>query len=313
MKNCICIISGPTASGKTAKSIALAKKFSGEIINFDSLLLYKELNIGTAKPSIEEQMNVPHHLIGSHSIKEPINAAQYIKEAIPLIQNLHAQKKIVYLVGGSGFYLQALLFGMYDSQTSNPLVLQRSQDLYDKEGIEPFIQILKINDNESYNLYHPNDHYRIRRAVEHFWTTNQPMFKARINMDDKKKNAPYVKLNWHIFHAYLDLPKEVHFKIIQERTQNMIHKGLILEVQNLLKQGYTGTEKPMQSIGYKEVVDFLEGKYSTQKEMMDRINISTRQLAKSQRTWFKKWDKSQYNPITDSKKLILDFENYLNQ
>jgi tRNA dimethylallyltransferase len=118
MKNIICVISGPTASGKTSTSISLAKKFGGEIVNFDSLLFYKEITIGTAKPTEEEKDGVPHHFVNCESVNNPINAADFSKLAISKINELHSQKKIVYLVGGSGFYLQAVLKGMYDSQTT---------------------------------------------------------------------------------------------------------------------------------------------------------------------------------------------------
>lgn len=311
MNNVICIISGPTASGKTSTSIELAKKFGGEIVNFDSLLFYKELNIGTAKPSIEEQQNIKHHMLDTHSIKTPINAADYIKLALPIIKKLHQENKIVYLVGGSGFYLQALLFGMFPSNTSSDLVLEKSEKLYQSQGIEPFVEILKLNDFDSYQKYHYNDHYRIRRAVEHFWSTGTPFSQSRNQMQTQKLTGPIFDLKWNVFHAYLDIDKEAHWKIIQARTEQMIKSGLIEEVKNLIIAGYTGEEKPLMSIGYKEAQDFLNSKLNTLEELSEKISIATRQLAKSQRTWFKKQQKVEYNPLRDKEKLILDFEKFL--
>src|SRR5690606_31489597 len=127
-------------------AIELARQFGGEIVNFDSLLLYREINIGTAKPTEEEQKLVPHHMIDVSSIAHPLNASEYANQARPLVENLLDAGKLVYLVGGSGFYLQALLKGMYDSPTTPTDVLERSNLLYEREGIAPFREILKEHD-----------------------------------------------------------------------------------------------------------------------------------------------------------------------
>ena len=139
----VIIVSGPTATGKTDVSIQLAKTFGGEIVNFDSLLLYKEINIGTAKPTAKEQRMVPHHMVDVRSISQPMNAADYAREAYPIVERLLKEKKIVYLTGGSGFYLQALLKGMYDSPTTPIAISQKSDKLYEAEGITPFLKILE--------------------------------------------------------------------------------------------------------------------------------------------------------------------------
>ena len=311
MKNIICIISGPTASGKTSTSISLAKHFGGEVVNFDSLLFYKEITIGTAKPSIEEQDSVIHHMINCHNINKPINAADYLKEALPIIKNIHKDNKIVYLVGGSGFYLQALLHGMYDSVTTPVEIVDKSNELFAQKGISPFLDLLAEYDIKSRNRYHDNDHYRIRRAVEHFWTTGNKFSDSRDQMQEKKKNSPSIDLNWNIFHCYLDLDKEEHFKIIQKRTKTMLKNGLLNEAQSLLEQGFNGLEKPFLSIGYNEVFGYINGVYATLKEMEERINISTRQLAKSQRTWFNKVEKQQFDPITDQELIQTEFSDFI--
>lgn len=312
MNNVICIVSGPTASGKTSTSIELAKQFGGQIVNFDSLLFYKELNIGTAKPTEKEKQNVIHHMVDSHSIKDAINAADYIKLALPIIKELHKKNEIVYLVGGSGFYLQALLYGMFPSTTSPKEVLEKSNQLYKEKGIEPFIEILKQNDKKSFEKYHANDHYRVRRAVEHFWTTATAFSESREQMSTQRLKGPVYDLNWNVFHAYLDINKEDHWKLIEKRTDQMLENGLIEEVSNLLNSGFSGTEKPLMSIGYKETQEYLSKELNSLKELSDKISIATRQLAKSQRTWFKKQEKNQYNPLTDMYKIKQDFENFLN-
>ncbi len=284
----VIIVSGPTASGKTDLSIALAIKYGGEIVNFDSLLLYQELNIGTAKPTPEERSFVPHHMIDVRSIRNPMNAADYARTAIEEINRIHERGLVVYLVGGSGFYLQAVLKGMYDSPTTPNEIREKSNHLYSQAGIAPFIEILKDCDPLSFKRYHENDHYRVRRAVEHWWAHGTALSSEREKKDEENKEIPESIHNWEILHIHLDLPKEEHLKIIERRTDKMICEGLQSEVEKLLESGFSGLEKPLQSIGYKEMLDLRFGVYKSIRECRDRILISTWQLAKSQRTWFKK-------------------------
>tara|TARA_Y100000780_G_scaffold226709_1_gene241319 strand:- start:142817 stop:143761 length:945 start_codon:yes stop_codon:yes gene_type:complete len=314
MKNIVCIISGPTASGKTDTSIKLCNRLKeAEIVNFDSLLFYKELNIGTAKPTIEEMGACPHHMIDIRSAKEPINAADYEKMALPIIQDIHSRDKAVILTGGSGFYLQALLYGMFESETVKPEIRERSNKLYTDQGIGPFLEILKENDHDSFKQYHENDHYRIRRAVEHWWTVGTKFSLERDRMmSQRETNSNFNKLGWNLFHIYLNPPKDEHFEIIQKRTNSMLESGLVNEVKDLLDNGFTGREKPLLSIGYKETSMFLQGQLN-EDELRERINISTRQLAKAQRTWFKKVEKNEYNPLVDQEQIISDFEIFLNR
>jgi tRNA dimethylallyltransferase len=305
--NKVVIISGPTASGKTQLSIELAKKYNGVIVNFDSLLFYKELLIGTARPTEEEMDGVPHYLVGTQSAHSPLNANQYMKLALPLIQDLLKQNKLVFLVGGSGFYLQALLHGMYEDKSSSEDVLRRSEELYQKEGISAFREILKEHDPINYERLHENDHYRIRRAVEYFWTTNRPFSEAKIKHEEEKNhesNNDNIH-GWSTLHLYLNIPKEQHYPIILKRTEKMFQQGLVTEVQNLLQAGFTGLEKPLQSIGYKEVLLYLEGKISLE-QCKEDIFISTRQLAKSQRTWFNRIsNKIEINPLEGASSLFV--------
>lgn len=309
----VIIISGPTASGKTQTSIELAKKFGGEIINFDSLLLYREIVIGTAKPTLEEQSNIPHHMLDVSSISHPLNASEYAKMALPIVNRLLCEGKLVFLVGGSGFYLQALLKGMYDSPTTPSEVIKRSDELYEKEGIEPFLDILKQHDFKSFERYHANDHYRVRRAVEHWWSHDTPLGDMRDKKDEENLQLDESNIHgWKLLHLFLDLPKSEHLEVIQKRTSKMLQNGLIDEVKELLTKGHTGNEKPLQSIGYKETIDHLNGVHKTLEECEERIVISTRQLAKSQRTWFNR-DKSKmiFHPLNDKDALLLAVQTFL--
>lgn len=309
----VIVISGPTASGKTDLAIELAQKFGGEIVNFDSLLLYKEINIGTAKPTQEEQKAIPHHMIDVRSISHAMNAADYSREALPIVHKLLHDKKLVYLVGGSGFYLQALLKGMYDSPTTPAEITQKSDELYEKEGITPFLEILKTHDQKSFERYHSNDHYRVRRAVEHWWTTGSPLSAAREEKDHSNEKLEASNIHgWDLLHIYLNVPKEEHLKIIERRTDKMLNAGLIEEVKSLLQRGFTGDEKPLQSIGYKETLDLISGNFKSVDESRERIIISTRQLAKSQRTWFNRDpQKLTFNPLSDKDSILKAVEDFL--
>lgn len=306
------VISGPTATGKTDTSIRLARELGGEIVNFDSLLLYKEITIGTAKPTKEEQGRVPHHMIDVASIAQPLNAAAYAKMALPLIEKLHKENKLVYLVGGSGFYLQALLNGMYDSPTTPIEITEKSDSLYISEGIAPFLEILKNADPASFNRYHENDHYRVRRAVEHFWSTGSRLSEARVLKDQDNQNRQESNIHgWDVLHIHLDVPKEEHLEIIKKRSEKMLSTGLLQEVKELLDQGFTGLEKPLQSIGYKEVVELLKGSFENEAQCLERIVISTRQLAKSQRTWFNRVaGKTNFHPLTDQAAILKKARNF---
>lgn len=310
----VVIISGPTASGKTEISIDLAKKFGGEIVNFDSLLLYMEINIGTAKPTLTERSVIPHHMIDVRSISDPMNAADYAREALPIVNRLLSENKIVYLVGGSGFYLQALIKGMYDSPSTPSDILERSEKLYQDEGIKPFLEILKQNDRKSFERYHENDHYRIRRAAEHWWSNGTALSEERERKDESNQNLEGTSIHgWDILHIHLDMPKEEHLKIIEKRTDKMIANGLYDEVKDLLKKGFSGLEKPLQSIGYKEILDLHFGVYKSITECRERIIISTRQLAKSQRTWFKRdHGKTTFHPLLDRQKIESTVKDFLN-
>ncbi len=228
-----------------------------------------------------------------------MNAADYAREAHRIVENLLNEKKLVYLTGGSGFYLQALIKGMYDSPTTPKEISKKSDELYQNLGISPFLKILEEHDKKSWSRYHQNDHYRIRRAVEHWWTTGTPLSLVREEKDSLNLRLQHATVHdWEILHLYLDIPKLEHLQMIERRTDRMIQMGLIEETRVLLSQGFSGKEKPLQSIGYKESVDYLNGAYKSLAECRERIIISTRQLAKSQRTWFNRDGfKEQYNPL----------------
>ena len=313
--NKLIIISGPTASGKTKTSIDLAEKIIGQlkiptvIVNFDSLLFYKEISIGSAKPTLAEQKNIEHFMIDIESIKSPMNVANFIDIGEQLIKKLFVQGKCVILVGGSAFYLRALLKGMYESVTPSKELKAKFEGL----EVEAIINYLQLNDPESLINLHPNDHYRLVQAALHSETTGTKIPAQKKLLD---KLSPYdfseIVHPWEILHLYLDLPKDQHFEIIKNRTEKMFDDGLMEEIEGLVQLGFNLEEKGLRSVGYKEAIEWRNGLFASREECIERIAISTRQLAKSQRTFFNKiTPKSNFNPLTDQEKIFTDVELFL--
>jgi tRNA dimethylallyltransferase len=307
------IISGATATGKTGLSIELAKKVSAElsqpveIVNFDSLYFYKELNIGTAKPTSEEMSGVPHHLIDIISAKEDFNTSHFVEVAEQLIEQKLSAGTHLILTGGSAFYLRALIKGMYESQTIDESIKNEASELMAKEGISPIRDYLSQHDPESYEKLHENDHYRLIRAYEHHRMTGNPISEQKDQFDELN---PYdfsvnKRPEWNFIHFYLEIEKEKHLEIIKKRTHQIFNSGLIDEVKSLSDSGYAAELKPLKSIGYKEAFSYLSNEFSSLAECQERVMISTRQLAKSQKTFFKKiTPKVSINPLTDANKLF---------
>ena len=315
----VVLVLGPTASGKTAISIETAKLLSprAEIVNFDSLYFYKELNIGTAKPTLEEMEGIPHHLISICSIKDEMNAAYFVKEAEQAINNLLEDGKIPLLVGGSAFYVRALLKGMYPQESTFDKENSRKKldSLLKTHGISFFVKELEQHDPLILKKLHCNDHYRIMRAYEYYLETGKPISSSKTTFDESNPYDFSTNIhNWNTFQIYLDMPRDEHFCYIEKRAREMLQLGLVEEVEKLLATGSSGQEKALNSIGYKESQQFLNGTIKSKEALIERIAISTRQLAKSQRTFFKKISpKCEYHPIHDRKKITEDVLNFINK
>lgn len=312
---------GPTASGKTGLAIAMAKAILQElsrsvsIINFDSLLFYKGLDIGTAKPTLQERQGVPHYMIDVADPKDPLNAADYCHQALELINKL-PDNEVIFLVGGSGFYLRALIKGMFEEDQLDRAMQSKAQEYLETHGPELLWQRLKECDPESATLLHPNDHYRVTRAYDYFLMTGRPISTQRRKLQEQ---GPYdftqtIHTDWRCLHLYLDLEKDKHLEIIQKRTWSMLEKGILQEVNDLMGQGLSGEERPLNSIGYKEAQERLKGVIKSDQEYVEKVVISTRQLAKAQRTFFKKIKgKNTYNSLTDSSIIKEDIFNFLKE
>lgn len=286
------IILGPTASGKTSISIKLAKLLNTEIINADSMQVYKQLNIGTAKPSLAEQNGIKHHLLDIVDPKENFSVEQYKSLAMPIIKNLIKNKKTPIIVGGTGFYIESLINNYsYGKSIKDESVRQKYNNLATEFGNEYVYNILKEIDPISSEKIHSNDLKRVIRAIEIFETTGirkSEIDKNSTNMQSEI-NPLIITLNWN---------REELYSRINNRVDIMLKNGLLAEVESLLKSGITLNNQCMQGIGYKELVSYLNNEFSLV-QATELIKQSTRRYAKRQITWFKRIESAKWFNLSE--------------
>jgi tRNA dimethylallyltransferase len=274
----IIIICGPTGIGKTAVAIDLAKHFNGQIIGADSMQIYKYMDIGTAKPGVEEQTQVIHHMVDIVEPDESFDAARYAERARQKIIELDDRRITPFVVGGTGLYIKALLYGLFDEKVLDPEIRERLKAEADARGIQCLYERLGRQDPETANRLHPNDTYRILRALEVIEATGQAIS------------------NHHKKHGFLEQPftplkigLEMHrtrlYERINRRVDAMISAGFLDEVKSLIARGYSADLKTMQSIGYRHMLDFIEGRLSWA-ECVRTLKRDHRRYAKRQLTWF---------------------------
>ncbi|MGC8810140.1 MAG: tRNA (adenosine(37)-N6)-dimethylallyltransferase MiaA [bacterium] len=275
----IITIVGPTATGKSVLGIHLAQKFHGEIINADSMQIYRGLDIGTAKPSREEQALVPHHLIDFLDLNQTYSAAKFREQADEIIRKLHKDKIPIFVVGGTGLYLKVLTKGLFHGPEANFELRQQLKKRLVQEGSQVLHKELASIDPEAASKIHPRDHLRLIRALEVVYQTNRPL--SSLHREHGFQERPYQVLKIGLF-----LPKEELFRRIEIRIEAMLQKGWIEEVKNLLAQGYSQEIKPFQAIGYKQIIMYLSGQIDFA-EMVRLIRRETKAYAKRQITWFR--------------------------
>lgn len=300
------IISGPTAVGKTELSIELAKKINGEIISADSMQVYKGLDIGTAKISREEQQNIPHYLIDEYDPQEEFNVYEFQKKAKEYIELIYKKNKIPIIVGGTGFYIQSVLYDIDFSTESNDkkyrLYLEK---LAAEHGNLYLHTMLKEVDLDAANEIHPNNVKRVIRALEYNYETGNLI--SSHNQIQKQKTSPY---NFAYF--VLNRNRDTIYRRINSRVDVMIDSGLIDEVSSLINRGLNENLVSMQGLGYKEIIQYIKGEISKE-EAIERIKKNTRHFAKRQLTWFKRerdvcWiDYENFNTFDDMLDKMIDY------
>ena len=282
MKEQVVVICGPTASGKTSLGIKLAKKIEGEIVSCDSMQIYKDMTIGTAKPTDEELKEAKHYLVDFVMPNERYSVAEYKKDAEYTIEQIIKSGKKPIIVGGTGLYLNSLVYGIdYPNIETDLNYRQELEDRVNKEGLENLYKEANKIDSKAMEKISSNDKKRILRILEIYHSTGKT--KTQLE-EDSRKNGP--KYDYKIF--VLNMDREKLYDRINKRVDIMIEDGLIDEVKQLLKK-YKEFPTAMQGLGYKEVVEYLENKL-TKVEMIEKIKQETRRYAKRQITWFKSYE-----------------------
>ena len=296
----ILIISGPTAVGKTEISVEVAKRINGEVVNADSMQVYRGMDIGTAKITKEEMCGVPHHLFDIVEPTDSFDVAEYKRRAKACIEEIFQRDHTPILVGGTGFYIQAVLKDIdFDEGDPDPAIRERFQKIANEEGPDRLYDMLKSIDPEAAVAIHPNNIKRVIRALEYHEQTGKLI--SDHNREQSLKPSPYDHL-----YAVLTLPREILYDRIDKRVDLMMESGLIDEVRSLIDRGVPRNSTAMQALGYKEIIPYLDGEYDLD-EAIRILKRDTRHFAKRQLTWFKRepasvyFDKSKY---TDNSSLI---------
>lgn len=277
----VIVIAGPTASGKTSLSIELAKKINGEIVSSDSMQIYKDMNIGTAKPTTEEMDGIQHYLIDFVSPDKRYSVADFKRDAEIAIDNILKKGKVPIVVGGTGLYIDTLIYGIeypeieFDEEYREELM--RIAD--SEEGLESLYEEAKNIDKDAIEKISPNDKKRITRILEVYKATGKT--KTELERISRENGVRY---DYKVFAINMD--REKLYERINLRVDLMLEQGLLEEVENLIKK-YKEFPTAMQGLGYKEVVEFFDGKL-TKDEMIDKIKQESRRYAKRQLTWFRK-------------------------
>ena len=279
-KDKVIVICGPTASGKTALSIELAKKVNGEIISCDSMQIYKDMNIGTAKPTIEEMQGIKHYLLDFVSPNERYSVADFKKDAKNAIKEILSKGKVPIIVGGTGLYLDSLIYEIeYQNIEFDENYRKKLEQEVEEKGLEELYDKAKKIDPVAIEKISKNDKKRILRILEIYHATGKNKTEQEI---ESRKNE--VEYDYKVYAISWD--REELYARINKRVDLMIEQGLIDEVKNIL-QKYEQFPTAMQGLGYKEVVDYLKGN-CTKQEMIEKIKMETRRYAKRQMTWFRK-------------------------
>lgn len=277
MKNkYLIVIAGPTASGKTRAGIELAQRFGSEIISADSRQIYREMRIGTAVPSDEQLRTVRHHFIRCISIKERYNASRYESDVLSMLEDLFRKYDHIFLVGGSGLYIDAVCQGIDDFPETDTSLREELEDLFRNEGIEGLRNQLKLLDPVSYSRIDLKNHKRIQKALEITITTGKP-YSSFLTGEKKER---YFK----IIYIGLYMKREKLYKNINERVLNMMENGLEEEARKLFP---LRAFNALNTVGYKELFSFFEGSKSRE-EAITEIQANTRKYARKQLTWFRK-------------------------
>lgn len=280
-KKPLIILTGPTAVGKTALSIALAKKINGEMISADSMQVYRGMDVGTAKIMPDEMEGIPHHLIDVLDPKDSFDVVTFQTMAKKALDEIYAKGKIPIVVGGTGFYIQALLYDIDFSENDGDDAYRKElTELLEKNGADYLYEMLRKVDPASCEIIHKNNHKRVIRALEFYHQTGQPI--SEHNEEQSQRNSPY-----NFLYFVLNDDRQKLYDRIELRIDKMVDDGLLDEVKQLKENGCKRGMVSMEGLGYKEILDYLDGK-CTLEDALYILKRDTRHFAKRQITWFKR-------------------------
>ncbi len=278
----VVVIVGPTASGKSALAVELAKAVDGEVVSADSMQVYRHFDIGTAKPTSSEMQGVPHHMIDIIEPDEPFSVSDYREQAMAAIRDILQRRKRVILCGGTGLYIRALTRGLVDTPKGDSRLREELRQKLEDEGPEALHEQLKKLDHAAAQSIHPNNMVRVIRAIE------VAMLSGR-KLSDYQAAHKFADTHFDLMMLGIDVPRESLYAKIESRVDEMISGGLVEEVKSLLERGYGRELKPMRSVGYKEIcAHLIDG--LPQAVAVELIKRDSRRYAKRQMTWFRKED-----------------------
>ncbi len=279
----VVVVTGPTGSGKSSIAIELAERFNGEIVNADLMQVFRSMDIGTAKPSVEERSRVPHHLFDIVDPDEPYSAGRYAKEARAAAESIHARGHVVFLTGGTGLYIRAFLDGLIETENVDPGLRKRlegEQARAAEEGDPTRLhRRLTEFDAKAAAKIHPNDVRRTVRALEILEQSGERASSVR-------EAHGFSDRPFRVLHLCIDPGREALTKRIEERADAMIEAGLLREVRGLRDRGYAADLRPMQAIGYRHIQPVVDGA-DTLANALEAIKVDTRRFARRQRTWIR--------------------------
>ena len=274
------VVVGPTASGKSSLAVHLAKQFQGEILNCDSLQMYRHFNIGTAKPTPEEREGIPHHLLDILEPEEKFSAGEYARQAREILAEVTNRGKLPMVAGGTGFYLRALIQGLFDGPGRDPELRQRLRARAEQKGTDYLHCLLGRLDPVSAAGIHTHDIPKVIRAIEVCLLARRPM-SAMFRQGRQALDG------YRVCQVGLNPPRAELYERINQRTELLFEQGLIEEASDILAKGCPATAPPFQSHGYRQALDYLLGRIS-RKDAIRHAQAGTRQYAKRQMTWFRK-------------------------
>ena len=280
MKTRLLCLLGPTAVGKTEIAIQLAQRLDAEIVSVDSRQIYRQMDIGTAKPTAEEQQAARHHLIDCVDISQPFSVADYQSLADAAITDIQDRGKQVLLVGGAGLYFRAIVDGLFEGPGADTALRERLEREAARHGVNVLHERLRACDPMSADRIHPNNIVRVIRALEVYELTRIPMSELQQQWHPEKQRYPFIAFG-------LTMPRALLYRRIEQRVDVMLANGLIAEVESLLAAGYARDTVALQSFGYRELIAYLDGE-CTYLEAVEQLKQNTRRFAKRQLTWFRK-------------------------